>query len=280
MEAHVNEHPELVNDGSSLEQRIALALRNQNASGAELGDLITDVETAADAANATAINLRSASLDLVLTPDVGDAPQRIGHAEMTRDRLNKTLPKLRKQLEEALYAEQCERWYADCERVQARVDEAVSAFRTYPQHAQAIADSFALAANVDKEVQRINASAPAGVHTRLKPVELQARGLDHFDRNHPSLAAKVKLGCWDDPNSKLWPVRHCNSLAVAVAASMTVPYHPGGAWADPDVQAQRRAEIEKQQREIAAYHQQAAHDEEERVNREERKRFATVSKQL
>jgi hypothetical protein len=61
---------------------------------------------------------------------------------------------------------------------------------------------------------------------------------------------------------------------------MTVPYHPGGAWADPDVQAQRRAEIEKQQREIAAYHQQAAHDEEERVNREERKRFATVSKQL
>jgi hypothetical protein len=114
------------------------------------------------------------------------------------------------------------------------------------------------------------------VHRRLKTVELQARGLDHFDRNHPSLAAKVKLGCWEDSSRELWPLRRSNSLAAAVATSMTVPYHPGGAWADPDVQAQRRAEIQKEQREIAAYHERAASDQEARINREERERFAAT----
>jgi hypothetical protein len=55
---------------------------------------------------------------------------------------------------------------------------------------------------------------------------------------------------------------------------MIVPYHPGDRWCDPDVQAGRRAEIEKQQREIAAYHERAARDQEERLNREERERLA------
>jgi hypothetical protein len=40
------------------------------------------------------------------------------------------------------------------------------------------------------------------------------------------------------------------------------------------VQAQRRAEVEKEQRENAAYHERAAKEQEERLNREERERFA------
>ncbi|OJU24194.1 MAG: hypothetical protein BGN91_00930 [Nitrobacter sp. 62-13] len=272
----MNNSPESTNEEYSLEQRISVALSDENASSAALTKLIDEVEAAAAAADVTATALRSESLDLVLTPDVGDAPQRIVHAEMTRDRLNNIMPKLRDKLSDALYAEQCERWYADCERVQARLEEAVSAFREYHEHAQAIADMFALAANVDKEVDRINASAPDGVHMRLKPVELQARGLDRFDRNHPSLAATAELGCWDDSSRKVWPLRHSNSLAVAVAASMSVLYHPGGAWAEPEVQARRRAEIEKQQREIAAYHERTTSDQEARINREERERFAAL----
>ncbi|MEH6950711.1 hypothetical protein V4R08_05100 [Nitrobacter sp. NHB1] len=269
----MNERPEPTSEECSLEQRISVALNDENASSAAWTKLIDEVEAAAAAADATATNLRSESLDLVSMPDIGDVHHRIVNAEMTRDRLSNIMPKLRDKLSAALYAERCERWYADCECVQARLDEAMSMFRGYPDHAQAIADTFALAAQVDTEVDRINASAPDGVHTRLKPVELQARGLDRFDRNHPSLAATVELGCWDDSSRKLWPLRHSNSLAVAVAASMIVPYHPGGSWADPDVQALRRAEIEKQQGEIAAYHERAASDQEERLNREERERF-------
>jgi hypothetical protein len=273
----MNIFPEAINEEcSSLEQRIAVALGNENTSSAELATLINEVEAAAIAADDAATNLRSKALDLVAMPDPADAHQCIVNAEMTRDRLNNIMPRLRDKLSAALYAERCERWYADCERVQARVEEAVAAFRAYPEHAQAIADMFALAENIDKEISRINGSAPEGVHTRLKPVELQARGLDRFDRYHPSLIATVELGCWEDSSRNLWPLRHSNSLAVAVAASMIIPYHPGGSWADPDVQAQRREEIDKQQREMAAYHEQAARDQEERLNREERERFATA----
>jgi hypothetical protein len=279
VDAPMNNSPESTNEECSLEQRISVALSDENASSAALTKLIDEVEAAAAAADATATNLRSDSLDLVLTPDIGDVHHRIVNAEMTRDRLNNIMPKLRDKLSAALYAERCERWYADCERVQARLEEAVSAFREYPKHAQAIADMFALAAKVDKEAHRINASAPGGMNRRLTPVELKARGLDRFDRNHPSLTASVELGCWEDSSRKIWPPRHSNSLAVAVAASMTVPYHPGGAWADPDVQAQRRAEIEKEQREIAAYHERAASDQEARINREERERSPTVRQQ-
>jgi hypothetical protein len=275
----MNNSPESASEECSLEQRISVALSDENASSAALSKLIDQVEAAAAAADVTATALRSESLDLVLTPDVGDAPQRIVHAEMTRDRLTNALPKLRIKLRDAVHLEHCKRWHVDCERVQTRLDEAVSMFRNYSKHAQAIAEMFALAAEVDKEVHCINSSAPDGVHRRLKTVELQARGLDHFDRNHPSLAAKVELGCWEDSSRELWPLRRSNSLAAAVATSMTIPYHPGGAWADPEVQAQRRAEIEKEQREIAAYHERAASAQEERLDREERERFAALPKQ-
>jgi hypothetical protein len=57
---------------------------------------------------------------------------------------------------------------------------------------------------------------------------------------------------------------------------MTVPYHPGDRWCDPDVQARRRAEIEREQREIAYYHARATRDQEERLYREERERFAAT----
>lgn len=264
----------------SLEQRIATTLCNESVNSAELTKLIREVEAAATAADATATNLRSEALDLVLTPDLGDVHQRIVNAELRRDRLNKTLPKLRAKLGDALHAEECERWFADFERVQTRADEAVSIFRRYTKHAKAITDMFLIAEKVDKEVSRINGSAPDGVHRRIRPVELQARGLHHFDRYHPSLAAGVALPCWDYSDRKVWPKGHSNSLAAAFAESMGLPYHPGGSWADADVQAQRRKEFEKQKRENAAFHKKAAAQQEARLNREERERFvAQVRKQ-
>jgi hypothetical protein len=147
-------------------------------------------------------------------------------------------------------AEECGRWFADFKRVQAQVDEAVDAFRDYCGHAQAIVDLRMTAAKVDKEISRINGSAPNGVHRRIRPVELQARGLDQFDRDHPSLAATVLLPDWDVSSRNVWPLTHPNSLALICAESM-IPYHPGGACADDDLQAQRRTDVQKEQREIA-----------------------------
>jgi hypothetical protein len=63
------------------------------------------------------------------------------------------------------------------------------------------------------------------------------------------------------------------AFAASFALSMVFSSHPDD-WCDPQIQAQRRAEIEKQQRENAAYHERVANEQEERLNREERERFA------
>jgi hypothetical protein len=70
----------------------------------------------------------------------------------------------------------------------------------------------------------------------------------------------------------LWPVQ--TSFAAEFASSMVVPDHPGSRWADPDVQARRRAEKEKQHREIGENYQRMTAEQEERLNREEREHFA------
>ena len=61
---------------------------------------------------------------------------------------------------------------------------------------------------------------------------------------------------------------------------MVVPPHPGPRWADDDVRQQRKAEGEKQHREMASYYEQATKDEEDRKNREERERFAAAHKRV
>jgi hypothetical protein len=68
--------------------------------------------------------------------------------------------------------------------------------------------------------------------------------------------------------------RAANSFAAAYSASMTPHANAAAHWADPEVQAQRRAEAEKRQREMGAYYEQAGKDQETRQNAEERERFA------
>ena len=76
-----------------------------------------------------------------------------------------------------------------------------------------------------------------------------------------------------------WPPRkpggRFNGLASAFAQTMMMPQpHPGGRWGEPENQQQRRAVAEKENAQMAAYHEQATSDEEDRLNREERERFA------
>ncbi len=144
----------------------------------------------------------------------------------------------------------------------------VTLFRDYPHHAEAIAHMFALAEQVDKEVSCINGTAPDGEHRRLQPVELEARGLERFTRDEPSLTTTVELRDFENSARKLWPVQ-CGSFAAAYAESMPASMpHPSGRWGEPEVAARRRAEAEKQNREIAANYQRMAADQEDRLERE------------
>lgn len=254
-----------------IEQRIVAALANENAGSDALTELIRETEQAAQTFEQTANQERAKALDLSSDPKA--AHERVVDAEISRDRLNTALPKLRDKLTEALAKEANDRWWSNHKRVKEKLDEAVTLFKTYGEHAEAISNLFALAANVDKEISDLNGSAPDGVNHRLRPVELEARNLDRFDRDNPSLSSTVELRSWANSGRKLWPRTSSGSFAAMAVAGMTVP-HPGSHWADPATQRQRREQIEKENAHSAAFHEQAAKDEEARLNREERERFA------
>ena len=59
-----------------------------------------------------------------------------------------------------------------------------------------LVDLFESAKAVDKEVSRINGSAPLGEHRRLLRVELTARGLKSFSTADPPIAKGVQLPDW------------------------------------------------------------------------------------
>ncbi len=74
-----------------------------------------------------------------------------------------------------------------------------------------------------------------------------------------------------------WPLRGGNTLAVEVASSMAL-LHPGPRWSEPEVQAQRRAEVDKSQRELGAHYAEQTADQERVQNEAEAARFAAANR--
>jgi hypothetical protein len=259
---------------STLEDRIRTALANPLGSDA-LTELIREVEAAVATADATAISARTDMNDLVLCPDPKAARDRLVEAETRRDRLSAARKPLGDSLSAALAAEAYDRWWGEYRKVKEKLAAAVTVFKEYPQHAQAIVEAFTLAAEVDREVSRLNGSAPDSIDRRLRSVELTARGMMAFSRDQPSLAANTVLPRWDASARNVWPAKPSTSLAVAYAESMIAPPHPyPGGWGDPAERERRREAVEREQARSAVFHEQAARDEEDRKNREERERVA------
>jgi hypothetical protein len=260
---------------SSLEKRVVTVLAGNGnlPSAAELQDLIRDTEAEQTRSLEVAENERTRSLDLVSCPDPSEAHERITAAKLTADRLSVCLPKLRDKLSEALTAEAKDRWWNDCKRVKTQLDEAVVRFQEYQSHAQAIADLLAEAAEVDKAVSDLNGRAPNSIDRRLRSVELTARTMTGFTRDNPSLAATVVLPRWDASARNLWPARPSTSLAAEFAGSMVPAPHPGARWGESEERERRRAAAEKENAQMATYHETAQASENERNNRQEVERF-------
>jgi hypothetical protein len=150
----------------------------------------------------------------------------------------------------------------------------VTLFKTYQRHAEAIAEMFAVAEQVDREVSRINGNAPDGEHRRLRSVELEARNLDRFTRDRPEIAKTVQLPDFE-LGRMLWPPTSSGSFAAELAQSMIVPAHPGPRWADDDIPQERRKEFEKEKQRLGEFYQEQTAAQEERQNAEERERFVS-----
>ncbi len=256
----------------SLEQRVAAILTGTgNASAAEIAEIVREAESAAQAADQAVEAERAKAMDVVRSPNVEAAHRAVAEAVLARERLRASLAKLCMKLNEALAAETQGRWQVEFNRVKQKRDEAAATFRRYREFSLEILHQFSLAAEIDREVDHVNANAPNGVHQRLRHVENEARNVE-FSRDRPSLAATVELRDWDNSGRTLWPQRHFGSLAAAFAQSTIMPT-AGGRWGEPEIQAERRREIERLQRQLAEFYQQATENQEARQNAEAAQRF-------
>ena len=79
----------------SLEEHIATALTATDITSSDLAALIAEVEAAAQAADENAAKARAAALDPAVVIDTAKVGAAVVTAELTRDRLQAALPRLR-----------------------------------------------------------------------------------------------------------------------------------------------------------------------------------------
>lgn len=206
----------------TLEQRIATAL-SSNTRSADLAALTAETESAITQVETTAGAEKEKALNPALSPDPRAARLAMEDAAFAATRLRKLLPRLQQKLHQVAAAEERARWLADYERVKVKIDQAAKKFAEYPELAARLIEIFREAEAVDQEVSRVDGSAPAGEHRRLRGVELIARGLESFTRDSPSIAETVQLPDWQDSNRMTWPPPQ--PLLAAVYAAMMVPQY-------------------------------------------------------
>jgi hypothetical protein len=105
-------------------------------------------------------------------------------------------------------------------------------------------------AEADKQVARVNSSAPSSESRRLRVVELQGRNLDRFSRAAPSILDELRLPMWEAGGPE-WPVSKPFNAAVAAAITPR-PYNRrySADWAKAK-EEEARALRERQVREAA-----------------------------
>ena len=87
-----------------------------------IAGLVTEVEGAAQEADATATKTREEALDPATVIDAAKVGASLATAELTRDRLRAALPRLQEQLKQAREREYAECWLNDYAAVKARRD--------------------------------------------------------------------------------------------------------------------------------------------------------------
>jgi hypothetical protein len=208
-------------DTAKLERRIASVIGNGSASSAALTELIAEVAAAAAAAEQAAADERTKALDLTLS-DIDTAHAALAAAELSRDRLQAVLPRLRQRLSEALGAEHHQRWYSDYLRVEKLRDQAADKFsRQCPELLANLVGLMREADAVDQECMRVNSTAP-GNERRLLGVELHARNMTEYSSTQPSISQTVRLPDYQHSGQMAWPVPQPD-FAATFAQSMVMP---------------------------------------------------------
>jgi hypothetical protein len=116
-------------------------------------------------------------LDPATVVDVGEVARAVAAAELTRDRLQGALPRLRERWHEVALTESLAAWRVDYEQVGTELDEVAAAWNDrYPALVDELISLVTRAADVDRKARYIDLNAPPGAHERLGTVEVRARG--------------------------------------------------------------------------------------------------------
>ena len=121
----------------------------------------------------------------------------------------------------------------------------------------------------EKEPSALHQARPRGVMEHLVSAELQARGIDRFTRDAPSLLTSVCL-CDFDSGRQAWPPPR-PSMASSFATSMVPADNPAD-WANNH--EQRAAAQQRERQYMAGYYARTTREQEARENSEMRERFA------
>jgi hypothetical protein len=203
----------------SLEQRIAAALTPTDITSTDLAALIAEVEAAAAAADAAAAKSREQALDPAIVIDVAQVSAEVTAAELTRDRLQAALPRLRTRYTEVREQEDIAAWKADAEELEARrVALAVEFYKLLPPELlKRIAEHLYTMRAFDREIDALNHRRPDD--RSVRPAPLRHSGACAGTQNPrpgqaepvPVAAAAAKLGAPDDRRDPHGPFHHQRS---------------------------------------------------------------------
>jgi hypothetical protein len=225
----------------TLEQRIAAALTLADITSSDLDKLIAEAEAAARSADENATKVREQALDPALTIDVAKIGAEVAAAELTRDRLQAALPRLRVRYTEVREQEDLAAWKAEAEELEARrVALAVEFYKLLPSALlKQIAERLHAMRAFDREIDALN-------HRR--PDDRSVRPLDYAT---PELARELKLPDPDKPSQLLWPPPQPNLALQMIAAIPTDPFIIAEAAKGTYDDARYKRALEDNRRQIA-----------------------------
>lgn len=245
---------------SDLEQRISSALTDDNLDSHALSALYSETEAAISEADAVAERERSAAFDPALRPDVRTARQTLEDCVFMANRLRTMLPRLgRRHAEVALKEDQQSFEHNHATVKQARDELAAKFSEKYPTLIGELVDLFKEIERVDRLCSEVNSAASMlpNEPRRLRGVEREARDLQSFSRDMPSLldaSTGIRLLALDGTTA--WPPP-APSFAASYASSIACvgrldPRRASSDWwlprkEDAVIQAERAREREAEQ---------------------------------
>jgi hypothetical protein len=230
----------------TIEQRIAAALTSTDITSSDLAALIQAVEVAAQVADEDATKAREQALDPGVVVDTAKVGAAVATAELTRDRLQAALPRLRVRYKQVREQEDIAKWQAEAAPLQERRVVLGTKFgKDYPKLMNEVLHQLRDMWALDQEINALNRRRPDNAGAL---VELITPAFSKYLKiPDPALDAKR----WEHESGYLWPPQQPNLTLQMLAAMRPDPFIISEAAKGTYIEARNRRVLEDNRRQIA-----------------------------